>query len=64
MHGEIHAWMPGKCLLLFASAVCMFLGSPGAVLSAVGLQAAFSALLMGVSGCVLRIKLVQKQVSD
>lgn len=64
LHGEIQAWMPGKYLLLFASAVCMFLGSSDAVLPAVGLQAAFSSLLMGVSGCVLRIKLMQKQVSD
>lgn len=35
----------------------VFLGSPACMLFAVGIQAAFSALLMGVDGCVLRIKL-------
>lgn len=34
----------------------MFLGSPGCAFFAVGIQAAFSGLLMGAGGCVLRIK--------
>lgn len=48
--------MPGKYLLLFTSTVHMFLGSPSCLFFA-GIQAAFNALLMGVGGCVLRIKL-------
>lgn len=38
----------------------MLLDTPSCVLFAVGIQAAFSALLMGAGGCVPRIKLSAK----
>ena len=67
LHGEIrvgfHVISQRACLDAREGTFCSspplfhtFLCSPSCVLSAAGIQAAFSALLMGVGGCVLRIK--------